>query len=61
MCIPEQFCLYLYGEVVRAGVRLGLLLCLDHVVVGQPYCALMVRALTPRHQIEVVICASGNF
>ena len=61
MCIPEQFCLCLYGEVVRAGVRLGLPLCPDHVVVSQLPCALMAWARTPRHRIEVVICASGNF
>ena len=47
MCISEQFCLY--GEVVQASVWLGLPLCPDHVVVGQPHCALMARAPMPRH------------
>ena len=59
MCISEQFCLY--GEVVQVGVRLGLPLCPDHVVVGQPHCALMARAPMPCHQIEVIICAWVTF
>ena len=48
MYIPELLCLYLYGEVVRAGVRLELPFCPGHVVVGQPRYALMVRAPVPR-------------
>ena len=44
MYIPELLYLYLYGEVVWAGVRLELPLYPDHVVVGQPRCAMRVRA-----------------
>ena len=51
--IPELLCLYFYGEVVRAGVRLGLPFCHSHVVVGRPRYVLMVRAPVPRHRIEV--------
>ena len=61
MYTPELLCLYLYGEVVCAGVRLELSFCPDHVVVSQPRYALMVRAPVPRHQIEVAVYASGNF
>ena len=42
MYIPELFYLCLYGEVGWAGVRLELPLYPDHVVVGQPHCAMMV-------------------
>ena len=34
MYIPELLCLYLYGEVVWAGVGLELPFCPGHVVVG---------------------------
>ena len=61
MYIPELFYLCLYGEAVRASVRLELPLCPGHVVVGQPHCALMAWAPTPHHRIGVTICASGNF
>ena len=61
MCIPELLCLYFYGEVVRAGVRLELPLYPGHVVVGQPHCAMMVRAPVPHHRTKVAIYASGNF
>ena len=61
MYIPELLCLYLYNEVVWAGVRLELSFCPDHVVASQPHYALMVRALAPRHQIEVTICALDSF
>ena len=61
MYVPELFYLCLYGEVGRAGVRLELPLCPDHVVVGQPHCAMMVRAPAPHHRTEVAICALGNF
>ena len=61
VCVTELFYLCLYGEVGQAGVRLELLLYPDHVLVGQPHCAMMVRAPTPRHRTEVAICASGNF
>ena len=59
--IPELFYLCLYGEVEQAGVPLELPLCPDRVVVGQPHCAMMVRALMPHRRTEVVIYASGSF
>ena len=34
MYIPELLCLYLYNEVVWAGVRLELPFCPGHAVVG---------------------------
>ena len=61
MYIPELLYLFLYGEVVRASVRLELPLCHGHMVVDQPHYALVVRAPAPRHRIGVTICASGNF
>ena len=61
MYIPELLCLYFYGEVVWAGVRLELSFYPDHVVVGQPRYALMVRDQVPRRRIEVAVYASGNF
>ena len=61
MYVPELFCLYLYGGVVWAGVRLELPLCPGHVVVSQSRYALMVRAQVPRHRIEVAVYALGNF
>ena len=60
-CIPELFCLCLYGEVVWVGVRLELPFCPGHKVVAQPHYMLMVRARGPRRQIGVVVYASGNF
>ena len=59
--VPELFCLCLYDEVEQAGVRLELSLYPDHMLVGEPHCAMMVRALTPRHRTEVAICALGKF
>ena len=59
--IPELLYFRFYGEVVRAGVRLEVPLCLGHVVAGQPHYALVGRASVPRHRIVVTICASGNF
>ena len=44
MYIPELLYLYLYGEVVWAGVRLELPFCPGHEVVSQPHYMLMVRA-----------------
>ena len=61
MYFPELLCLYLYGEVVWAGVRLELLFCLGHMVVGQPRYALMVRAIVPCRRIEVAAYASSSF
>ena len=61
MCIPELLCIYLYSEVVWAGVRLELPFGPGHVVVGQPRYALMVRGPVPRRRIEVEVYASGNF
>ena len=61
MYIPGLLCLYLYGEVVWAGVRLEFLFCPGHVVVGQPRYVLMVWAQVPRRQIEVAVYAWGNF
>ena len=61
MCIPELLCLYLYSEIVWAGVRLELSFCPGHVVVGQPHYVLLVRAQVPCCQIEVAVYASGNF
>ena len=58
---PELFYSCLYGEVGRSGVRLELPLYPDRVAVGQPRCAIMVRAPAPHHRTEVAICASGNF
>ena len=50
-------------EVVRAGVRLALPLCHDHVVVGQ-VCqqrhALAVWAPAPHRRIGVAACARGS-
>ena len=37
MYIPELLYLYLYGEVVWAGVRLELPFCPGHEVLGQPH------------------------
>ena len=53
--------LYLCDEAGRAGVRLELPLYPDHVVVGQPHCAMMVWALMPRRRTEVAICVLGSF
>ena len=61
MYIPEQLCLYLYGEVVWAGVRLELLFSPGHEVVGQLHYALMVRARGPHRQIGVAVYVFGNF
>ena len=60
VCIPELLYFYLFGDVVPAGVRAKLSLCLDHAVVGQPHYALVVPDPVPRHRIEVAICSSGN-
>ena len=60
MYIPELFNLCIYSEVVRAGPRLELPLCPDHVVVDPPHYALMVWAQVPRHRVEVATCALGN-
>ena len=57
----ELFFPCLYDKAGRAGVRLELPLYPDRVVVGQPHCAMLVRAPVPRHRTEVAICASGNF
>ena len=51
MYIPELLCLYLYGEVVWAAVRLELSFCPGHVVVGQPRCVLMVRSRAPNQKL----------
>ena len=61
MCDHELCCLYLYGEVVWAGVRLELSFCPGHEVVSQPHYVLMVRAQGPRHQIGVAVYASCDF
>ena len=61
MYVPELLCLYLYGEVVWASVRLELQFCPGHVMVGQPCYALMVRGPVPRRRMEVEVYASGNF
>ena len=61
VCIPELLCFFLFGEVVPAGAQAELPFYLGRAVVGQPYYALVVPAPVPRHQIEVAICASGNF
>ena len=58
---PELFYLCLYGEVEQAGVRLELPPCPDHIVVGQPHCAMMVWAPMPHHRTKVEIYAAGNF
>lgn len=42
MCDLELFCLCLYDEAGLAGVQLELPLYPDHMVVGQPHCAMMV-------------------
>ena len=47
--------LYLCNEAGRAGVRRELPFCPDHVVIGQPHCAMMAWAPTSRHRIEVII------
>ena len=60
MYIPELLCLYHYGEVVWAGVRLELPFCPGHEVVVQPHYVPMVRARGPRRQIVVVADASDN-
>ena len=61
VCIPELLCFYLFGDVVLAGVRAELPLCIDHAVVGLPHYMLAVLAPAPRRQIEVAICALGSF
>ena len=61
MCIPESLCLYLYGEIVWAGVRLEFPFCPGHMVVGQLHYVLLVQARVPRRRIEVAVYASGNF
>ena len=45
--------LYLCHETGRASVRRELSFCPDHVVVGQPHCAMMVYASAPRRRTEV--------
>ena len=61
MYIPELLYLYLYGEVVWAGVRLELSFCPGHEVVGQPHYVLMVQARGTHRQIRVAVYALGNF
>ena len=60
-CTPQQFCLCLYGEVRRAGVRLELSFCPGHEVVDQSHYVLMVRAQVPRDRIGVAVYTSDNF
>ena len=63
MCIPKLLFLYFYGEVVRAGVRLELSLCLGHVVVyrvRQLHYARVVWAPTPHRRIRVAAYILGN-
>ena len=50
MCVPEL-----------CYVQLELPLYPDLVLVGRPYCTMMVRAPAPRRLTEVAVCASGNF
>ena len=54
-------CLYLCAEAGLASVRRELPFCLDHVVVGQPHCTMVVCIPAPPRQTEVAICALGNF
>ena len=61
MYISEMLYLYLYGEVVWAGVRLELPFCPGRVVVGQPRYALIVWAQVLRRLIEVAVYTLGNF
>ena len=52
----------IFGGVVGwLAIQPELPLYPDCVVVGQPHCAMMVRAPAPRHRTGAVICASGNF
>ena len=59
--IPELLYFCLFSEVVQAGVRLEVSLCLGHVVVDQPHYALVGRAPLPRHRTVVTVCTSGSF
>ena len=61
MYIPELLYLYLYSEVVWAGVRPELSFCPGHVVVGQPHYVLMVRVRGPHRQIEVQFALRVTF
>ena len=61
MYIPELLYLYLYDEVVLAGVWIELSFCPGHEVVGQPHYVLMVWARGPRRQIGLAVFTSGNF
>ena len=47
--IPELLYFCLFGEAVRAHVRLEVSLYPGHVVVGQSHCILVGRAPVPRH------------
>ena len=53
--------LCLCDEAVLAGVRREVPFCPDHVVVGQPHCAMVVCIPAPPRQTEVAICALGSF
>ena len=59
--IPELLYFCLFGEVVQASIHLEVPLCPGHVVVGQPYCTLVGRALAPRHQTVVIVCTLRSF
>ena len=48
MYIPELLCLYLFGEVVRAYVRLELPFYHGQVVAGRLHYVLMVWSPVPR-------------
>ena len=57
----ELIYLCLCDEAGQAGIRLELLLYPDHMVVGQPHCAMVVYTLAPPRRTEVAICALGSF
>ena len=63
MCILEQLFLCFYGEVVQAGVQLGLPLCPSHMVVSrvrQLHYVRVVWAPAPHRRIGVAAYASGK-
>ena len=52
--------LCLSDEARRAGVRHELMFCPNHMVVGRPYCAMVVCTPAPPRRTKVAICALGS-
>ena len=53
--------LYLSDEAGWAGVWHELPFCPERMMVGRPYCAMMVCTPAPPRQTEVAICVLGSF